>query len=78
MRKAWVVSRAPQYFSKILEFLRVREAVKDWREGADIERVVPSQSKWLASCVKLREDRANHFRARRRFGAEQLFSTASQ
>ena len=74
MRNACVVSRAPQYFSKIFRISsRSRKAVKKRRQRADIQRVRPQPQQVAGDPLQLRQNRAHHTRARRRFGAQQFF-----
>ena len=78
MRKACVVRRAPQYFSKIFRISsRSRKAVEQRRHGADVERVRAQPEQVARDAVQLGQDHADVLRARRHFHASS-FSTASQ
>ena len=73
MRKAWVVRRAPQYFSKILRISsRSRKAVEHRRDRADIERVRAQPQQVARDPVQLRQNHADDLRPRRRLHIQQL------
>ena len=73
MRKACVVSRAPQILLENLQDLfALAQAVEKRRQRADIQRVRAQPEQVAGDALQLGEDRANHARARRRFGAEQF------
>ena len=73
MRKACVVRRAPQYFSKISQnVFAVAEAIEERRNRADVERVRAQPYLVAGDAAQLGQDHADVLRARRRFHVQQL------
>ena len=65
--------RAAIFFENLQDLFPLAQAVKQRRQGANVERMRPQPEQMARNPLQLRKDRSNHPRAKRRLRSQQLF-----
>ena len=66
--------RAAIFLENFQNFFALAEAIKNWRQRADIKRMGAEPEQVAGDSLQLRQDRADHARPRRGFHAHQFFN----